>query len=64
MLAGLAGSLRIGDIPWLVTLRPDILGFRGGLCESFERARPLYPPAIEQAVVTLREASAAATVSA
>lgn len=32
--SGLAGSLRRADIPRLSRLRPDILGFRGALCDG------------------------------
>lgn len=32
LAAGLAGSLRLEDIAPLVTLGPDLLGFRGALC--------------------------------
>jgi uncharacterized protein (UPF0264 family) len=32
LLCGLAGSLRAGDIPSLLALQPDYLGFRGALC--------------------------------
>lgn len=32
LAAGLAGSLRLDDIAPLVTLGPDLLGFRGALC--------------------------------
>ena len=34
---GLAGSLRINDIPPLIKLQPDYLGFRGALCEEKKR---------------------------
>lgn len=34
LMAGLAGSLRRGDIAPLTVLRPDILGFRGALCSG------------------------------
>jgi uncharacterized protein (UPF0264 family) len=34
LLAGLAGSLRAEDIPDLVNLGPDYLGFRGALCSG------------------------------
>jgi len=34
MLAGLAGSLQEADAPALLPLRPDVLGFRGALCEG------------------------------
>jgi len=32
--AGLAGSLRTTDVPALLALRPDYLGFRGALCNG------------------------------
>lgn len=32
LFAGLAGSLTVDDIPPLLALRPDYLGFRGALC--------------------------------
>lgn len=34
LAAGLAGSLRLADVSNLVALRPDILGFRGALCDG------------------------------
>ena len=37
MLAGLAGSLEAPDIPRLLLLSPDILGFRGALCTGQDR---------------------------
>ncbi len=37
LLAGLAGSLRIGDIGDLLALEPDVLGFRGALCAGRRR---------------------------
>lgn len=37
MLNGLAGSLQREDIPRLIPLAPDYLGFRGALCERSER---------------------------
>ncbi len=43
LLCGLAGSLRLGDIPVLLPLGPDYLGFRGALCDSGQRARTLDP---------------------
>ncbi len=42
MLAGLAGSLRLEDIPALLPLRADYLGFRGALCRG-DRAGRLDP---------------------
>jgi (5-formylfuran-3-yl)methyl phosphate synthase len=37
MFAGLAGSLRVEHVPFLLTLGPDVLGFRGGLCREGAR---------------------------
>ena len=34
LMAGLAGSLNAADIPELLTLSPDLLGFRGALCRG------------------------------
>ena len=33
-MAGLAGSLSGADVPGLLTLSPDLLGFRGALCRG------------------------------
>lgn len=41
LLCGLAGSLRLADIPELTALRPDYLGFRGALCVGSERTARL-----------------------
>ncbi|WP_120799141.1 (5-formylfuran-3-yl)methyl phosphate synthase [Thiocapsa rosea] len=41
LLTGLAGSLRLEDIPQLRTLRPDYLGFRGALCQADRRVAGL-----------------------
>jgi (5-formylfuran-3-yl)methyl phosphate synthase len=43
LLCGLAGSLRLADIPVLLPLGPNYLGFRGALCDSGQRARTLDP---------------------
>lgn len=37
LLTGLAGSLQAQDIPVLLTLDADYLGFRGALCRGFQR---------------------------
>jgi uncharacterized protein (UPF0264 family) len=50
MLCGLAGSLRPSDIPGLLDLRPDYLGFRGALCLQQDRTAGLD----EQAVRVIR----------
>lgn len=41
LMTGLAGSLRLEDIPDLIKLGPDYLGFRGALCAGSERNRAL-----------------------
>ena len=42
-LCGLAGSLKVDDIPLLMPYQPDYLGFRGALCEQNERAGSINP---------------------
>ena len=37
-MVGLAGGLEAPDVPRLLPLEPDILGFRGALCAG-DRAR-------------------------
>ncbi len=54
LLCGLAGSLRIGDIPTLSAAGPDYLGFRGGLCRGFDRTNGIDPLRIAEAVRVLR----------
>lgn len=46
LLSGLAGSLRLTDIPFLLNLRPDYLGFRGALCERMMRTSALDADAV------------------
>lgn len=43
LLCGLAGALRIDDIPALLGLAPDYLGFRGALCRGAHRQERLDP---------------------
>lgn len=50
MIAGLAGSLGAGDIPDLLNIGPDYLGFRGALCAG-GRSGALAP----EKVIALRE---------
>jgi uncharacterized protein (UPF0264 family) len=40
---GFAGSLRVDDVPALLALDPDLLGFRGALCRGGRRGGPLDP---------------------
>jgi dihydroneopterin aldolase len=46
LMAGLAGSLEAPDVPRLLLLGPDILGFRGALCGAHGRAGPIDPVAV------------------
>jgi (5-formylfuran-3-yl)methyl phosphate synthase len=41
LIAGLAGKLRLGDIPALLESQPDYLGFRGALCAKYQRSAGL-----------------------
>lgn len=46
LFAGLAGSLRAAQIPGLLALGPDILGFRGALCCASDRTAALEASAL------------------
>jgi FolB domain-containing protein len=46
LLAGLAGSLETPDIPRLLLLEPDYLGFRSALCGSADRSGGIDPEAV------------------
>lgn len=54
LLCGLAGSLRLSDIPTLRAHAPDYLGFRGGLCRDLDRCHAIDPLRVAQAVRALR----------
>ncbi|MES9831804.1 MAG: (5-formylfuran-3-yl)methyl phosphate synthase [Candidatus Thiodiazotropha sp. DIVDIV] len=43
LLNGLAGSLSLDDIPKLLPIMPDYLGFRGALCDQAERTAGIVP---------------------
>jgi (5-formylfuran-3-yl)methyl phosphate synthase len=45
LMAGLAGALEPPDIPRLLPLAPDVLGFRRALCTDGERAAAIDPAA-------------------
>ncbi|MFZ0789026.1 MAG: (5-formylfuran-3-yl)methyl phosphate synthase [Chromatiaceae bacterium] len=47
LLCGLAGALRIEDIPALLRLAPDYLGFRGALCRGAYRQERLDPDRLQ-----------------
>lgn len=46
LIAGLAGSLEPPDIPRLLVLSPDLLGFRGALCGEAGRAGAIDPASV------------------
>jgi (5-formylfuran-3-yl)methyl phosphate synthase len=46
LMAGLAGSLETPDIPRLLPLGPDVLGFRRALCLDHDRDAPIDPHAV------------------
>jgi dihydroneopterin aldolase len=46
LMAGLAGSLEMPDIPRLLPLAPDVLGFRRALCADHDRNARIDPDAV------------------
>jgi uncharacterized protein (UPF0264 family) len=48
LLCGLAGSLRLHDIPGLLRYQPDYLGFRGALCVRQQRTATLDREAVDR----------------
>jgi FolB domain-containing protein len=46
LLSGLAGSLEAPDVPRLLLLVPDYLGFRGALCAAHDRKAGIDPAAV------------------
>jgi uncharacterized protein (UPF0264 family) len=48
LLCGLAGSLRLEDIPELMFYKADYLGFRGALCQEHNRVGELNKAAVMQ----------------
>ncbi|SMF22968.1 Uncharacterized protein, UPF0264 family [Azospirillum oryzae] len=58
LLTGLAGSLRVADIPALKALSPDYLGFRGALCGG-ERTAGIDPQAVTRVAACMVGAPAA-----
>jgi (5-formylfuran-3-yl)methyl phosphate synthase len=47
MMGGLAGSLEAPDVPRLLLLAPDVLGFRGALCRDHDRTGRIDPAALD-----------------
>lgn len=58
LLCGLAGSLRLSDIPELLLYAPDYLGFRGALCQAHVRVGQLN----KQAVLQIKQAMNVAVI--
>lgn len=54
LLTGLAGSLKLVDIPVLSSIGPDYLGFRGALCHQHTRTQTLNPDALDAVGAALR----------
>jgi FolB domain-containing protein len=46
LMSGLAGSLEAPDVPRLLLVRPDVLGFRGALCHARDRQGAIDPHAV------------------
>lgn len=60
LVSGLAGSLRVTDIPILAPLGADYLGFRGALCRNHARTQSLDTEAmlaVSDAIVNMRGVS-------
>jgi FolB domain-containing protein len=47
LLSGLAGSLEAPDVPRLLLLEPDYLGFRSALCAAYDRTAGLEGAAVD-----------------
>lgn len=54
---GLAGSLKLSDIPSLAALQPGYLGFRGALCDKHKRSGSLLQSRLEEAKKLLHESN-------
>ena len=46
LFAALAGSLEAPDVPRLSLIKPDVLGFRGALCQDQDRRKGIDPQAV------------------
>jgi uncharacterized protein (UPF0264 family) len=54
LLCGLAGSLRLEDIPGLMPYQPDYLGFRGALCQQHNREGRLTKQAVAEVRLAIK----------
>ncbi|WP_181706948.1 (5-formylfuran-3-yl)methyl phosphate synthase [Chthonobacter rhizosphaerae] len=53
LMVGLAGSLKVVDVGTLLPLKPDVIGFRGGVCVNGIRTNPLDPARVRAAATAL-----------
>jgi uncharacterized protein (UPF0264 family) len=53
LVSGLAGSLRVSDIPSLRAVGADYLGFRGALCGIRDRTRAIDPESVERVSIAM-----------
>jgi FolB domain-containing protein len=60
IMAGLAGSLETPDVPRLLLLQPDVLGFRTALCAHRDRTEPVDAACVDvvRELIPLDERSA------
>jgi FolB domain-containing protein len=60
IMAGLAGALETPDVPRLLLLQPDVLGFRTALCARRDRAAPIDAACVDvvRELIPLDERSA------
>lgn len=66
LLSGLAGSLGTADVPPLLEVAPDLLGFRGALCRRGQRTQALDARAVASIrnLIPLEDRTAPAAISA
>ncbi|MBI1733391.1 MAG: (5-formylfuran-3-yl)methyl phosphate synthase [Gammaproteobacteria bacterium] len=62
LMAGLAGSLREADIPQLLALNPDYLGFRGALCGGAGRGAAIEVSAVQRIARTIHDHGSTGTL--
>ena len=62
LMSGLAGSLKLTDIPPLLTIAPDYLGFRGALCHA-GRTSTLAPELVQTVRAAIGHHSSRANIA-
>lgn len=53
LMVGLAGSLKVVDVGTLLPFKPDVIGFRGGVCVDGIRTNPLDPARVRAVATAL-----------